>query len=229
MTETRRDRAARVLERLEPEFEGGDFPDLAVERLLAYAELPGEVDADGIRTSLDAERVIDGGGFPGTVYDVPTFGVSVLVFESGLVACPDAPDVDVSGAAISATVAELAGTPIESAPEIDLRTVPLTAGPDGTWDPEILGRDDRDAGDGDNADGIADDDTTGGWPDDAATSVGVTPAPCAECGRVPDGWERHCPRCGNDLKPGECAACGEPLARWMLYCPACGTDANESV
>jgi hypothetical protein len=227
MTETRRDRAARVLERLEPAFEGGDLPDLAVERILVYAELPGEVDADDVHASLDAERVIDSGTFPGTVYDVPTFGVTVLVFESGFVACLDAPDRDVSGAAISATVAELAGTPVESAPDTDLRTVPLTAGPDGTWDPTVLGGDDRDTGDDEHTGEAVDGDTADGRPDDVAASVGVTPAPCADCGRVPDGWERHCPRCGNDLKPGECAACGEPLARWMLYCPACGTDANE--
>jgi hypothetical protein len=174
--------------------------------------------------------VTDDGTFPGTVYDVPTFGVTVLVFDSGLVACPDAPDEDVSEAAIRATVAKFAGTAMASAPDVDVRTVPLTTGPNGTWDVGILGADDRDTGGEDgNTDEVADGDTTAGPQDDVATSVGVTPAPCAECGRVPDGWERHCPRCGNDLKPGECASCGEPLARWMLYCPACGTDANGSV
>jgi hypothetical protein len=254
MTETRTARAERVLERLDLRLGGGGLPVDAGHTLVYAAVGDWLTDGDVVGT-LGVEQSTEPAGFPGVVYDVPTFGVTVLVFDAGVLACPDAADPDVAGAAIRATVTKLAGTPVESAAAVDVRTVSLTAGPDGAWEAAVDGGLDEDDAPGETAgeeagvpgrergaddagdvgsdggeDAVGDEEADATDPPDggATTGVGVTPPPCAGCGRVPDGWERHCPRCGTDLKPETCAACGSALARWMLYCPACGADATGS-
>jgi hypothetical protein len=247
MTETRAARAERVLDRLGVRLGSDGLPDVDVGRTLAYAAVPDWIDADGGRAGLDGDRITEPDGFAGVVYDVPAFGVTVLVFDAWVV-CPDAPDREVAVAALTAAVTKLAGAPIEaSEPDVEVRTVPLTAGPDGEWDltstdgPETPLAAEADEADPDDDSGTlegTDTDETDAdeadtsdervaADDDVGTGVGVTPPPCSGCGRVPDGWERYCPRCGVDLKPERCGACDEPLARWMLYCPACGADATE--
>ena len=223
------------------------MPDVDVGRTLAYAAVPDWIDVDDARTGLDDARVTEPGGFAGVVYDVPAFGVTVLVFDAWVV-CPDAPDREVAVAALTAAVTKLAGAPIEASElDVEVRAVPLTVGPDGEWDPTLIdidgpetplatGADETDP-DGDSGTaGDTDTDETDAADEhgervaadgEAGAGVGVTPAPCSGCGRVPDGWERYCPRCGVDLKPERCGACDGPLARWMLYCPACGADATE--
>jgi RNA polymerase subunit RPABC4/transcription elongation factor Spt4 len=225
MRETHRDRAERVVEALGVGLGSDGLPDVAVGSRLAYATVPDWIDTSTPGSALGPERTSGLDGARGVVYELPTFGLRVLVFEAGVVVCPDASDRDVAGAALAATVTKLAGTPVDPA-ALGLRTVSLTAGPDGTWSPTAV------------------EDVTGGLlqgpePDDgidaerdrsdSGTAVGVTPEPCSACGRVPDGWEEYCPRCGTDLKPERCASCGASLARWMLYCPSCGGDVTESI
>lgn len=228
MAETRTDRAERALDRLDLQLGTGTDTgglsdvdvDLDVGRHLVYAEIPDWVDTHEVRSALGVEWTTESDDLPGVVYDVPTFGVRVLVFDAGVVACLDATDRDLASAAVVATVTKLAGTPVDPSADVRPRTVSLTERPNVAADPARTGADE---GNG------SDDTGTTATGDTDATTVGVTPAPCSGCGRVPDGWERYCPRCGDDLKPERCAACDAPLAGWMLYCPACGADATGPV
>jgi hypothetical protein len=219
MAEARTARAERVLERLDLHLGSDGLSGVDVGRTLVYAELPDWVGTDDVRGAFaDAVGSTD---LAGVVHEVPTFGVTVLVFDAGVVACPDATDRDAAAAAIAATASQLAGTSVEVA-DLRLRSVSLTAGPDGEWAPTVGDTDERRVGD----DSDAHEGPHGEAPT-VATDVGVTPAPCSGCGRVPDGWEQYCPRCGADLKPETCGNCGASLARWMLYCPGCGADVTD--
>lgn len=221
MAEVRAERAAAVFERLGVRLGPEGLTGVDVGQRVIYGRVPDGVDVDAIRSSLGDEWTTEIGE-RGVVYDVPTFGVTVHLFDSGVVACVDSADRDLAAAAITAAVTELAATPVEPSAELDLREVSLTAAPNEEWESaylERVGR--RDAG---TADGETDTDADA--DDEPIPTSGVTPSPCSGCGRVPDGWERYCPRCGTDLKPGVCDGCGEPLASWMLYCPACGGDAT---
>jgi hypothetical protein len=246
MAETRTARAERVLERLDLRLGTDGLSEVAVGRTLVYAELPDWIGTDDVRGAL--ADAVESADFPGVVHEVPTFGVTVLVFDAGVVACPDATDRDAAAAALAATASRLADASVEVS-DLRLRAVSLTAGPDGEWTPgrdgidargtretDATGEDAHEGGDdgdeGGNGDahrgrGDGDDDhRRRGEGSTVAAGVGVTPAPCEGCGRVPDGWEQYCPRCGADLKPETCGACGASLARWMLYCPGCGADAT---
>jgi hypothetical protein len=225
MGETHRDRAERVMDALGVRLGDDGFPDVAVGRRLAYATVPDWIDTSTPGSTLESERTSGLDDARGVVYELPTFGLRVLVFEAGVVVCPDASDRDVAGAALTATVTKLAGTPVDPA-ALGLRTVSLSAGPDGTWSPtaveDVTGAPLQEAEPDDGDDAERD-------RPDVGTGVGVTPGPCSTCGRVPDGWEQYCPRCGTDLKPERCASCGASLARWMLYCPSCGVDVTGSI
>ena len=225
MTEGPTERAERVLEALGVRLGPEGLAGVDVGQRLVYGVVPDWVDVQEGQTALDEEWTTDLSGGDAVTYDVPTFGVTVHVFESGVVACTDSSDRDIAAAAITATVTELASTPVEPSADLDIQEVSLTAGSGEEWRPERLGEVVAREVDGADEGGTvgqtgADDDT------ERRSPPGVTPSPCAGCGRVPDGWERYCPRCGTALKPDSCDACDAPLAAWMLYCPACGRDAT---
>jgi hypothetical protein len=227
MTETRAERAERVLKRLGVRLGSEGLVGVDVGRQLVYGVVPEGVEVGEEWAALDDEWTTDLREGDAVAYDVPTFGVTVHVFESGVVACADDADSDLAAAAVTATVTELASTPVEPSTELDIQEVSLTAGPGQEWQPAHLGgllaSEADGTGDGVSKEGTDANTVTDGDPDARSTS-GVTPSPCSGCGRVPDGWERYCPRCGTDLKPETCGACGAALAPWMLYCPACGRD-----
>jgi hypothetical protein len=224
MGERQTERAERVLERLGVRLGADGLAGVDVGRRVVYSTLPGRIEPAEGRGSLGDEWTTDLSGTDGVAYDVPTFGVTVHVFDAGVVACADASDRDVAAAAITATVTELAATPVEPSTELDLREISLTAPPGQEWetarlDAVVAGE----SGGADDGESPARDRAPAADGDGESTA-GVTPSPCAGCGRVPDGWERHCPRCGEDLEPDVCDDCGESLGDWMLYCPGCGAE-----